>query len=206
MTSRALAPKSVHRLCRRIFLVSGFAAALTVLTAGQRVAASDDPAIVYVRDLGEDVMAILGDKAKGTFAEREAAFREVMARGFDLPLVARFVLGRHWKSATKEERVEFTSILLDFLARVYALRFDSYSYGGERFTVRSAIADESGDTIVRAQVVRPSGADPVGLDFRIRWKDGHPGSSTSMSKAPLCCTRIVSSSARSSIARASADS
>ena len=172
--SRALAPKSVHRLCRRTFLASGFAAALTVLTAGQRVAASDDPAIAYVRDLGDDVMAILGDKARGTFAEREAAFREVMARGFDLPLVARFVLGRHWKSATKEERAEFTSILLDFLARVYALRFDSYSYGGERFTVRSAIADESGDAIVRAQVVRPSGADPVGLDFRVRWKDGTP--------------------------------
>ncbi|MDE0050101.1 MAG: ABC transporter substrate-binding protein [Chloroflexota bacterium] len=119
-------------------------------------------------------MAVLGDKAKGTFAEREAAFRDVMARGFDVPLVARFVLGRHWKAATKEQRAAFTSILLDFLARIYTLRFDSYSYGGERFTVRSAIADESGGAVVRAQVIRSSGAEPVGLDFRVRWENGTP--------------------------------
>ena len=172
--SRVPGPKRALCLCRRTFLAAGLASALTVVIAGRRVKASDDPTIAYVRSLGEDVMAILGDKAKGTFAEREAAFRDVMARGFDVPLVARFVLGRHWKSATKEQRAEFTSILLDFLARVYALRFDSYSYGGEQFMVRSVIADESGDTIVRAQVVRLSGADPVGLDFRVRWKDGTP--------------------------------
>ena len=51
-------------------------------------------------------------------------------------------------------------------------RLASYSYGGEQFTVLSVISDESGDKIVRAQVARPSGADPVGLDFRVRSKDG----------------------------------
>ena len=56
---------------------------------------------------------------------------------------------------------------------MYASRFDAYSYGGEMFTVRSVIADDSGDTIVRARVARPSGADPVELDFRVRSKDGN---------------------------------
>lgn len=41
------------------------AAALTALTAGQRVAVSEDPAIAYVRGLGDAGMAILGDKARG---------------------------------------------------------------------------------------------------------------------------------------------
>ena len=62
--SGALAPKNVHRPCRRTFLVAGFAAALTALTAGQRAAVSEDPAIAYVRGLGDDAMAILGDKAR----------------------------------------------------------------------------------------------------------------------------------------------
>ena len=146
--------------------------ALTVAVGGQRAAASDDPAVAFVRGIGSDAIAILGDKANSTLAEREAAFREVMARGFDIPIVSRFVLGRHWRSATDEQRAEFSAIFLDFLARVYASRFDSYSYGGEQFTVLAVIADESGDTVVRAQVARPSGADPVELDFRVRAKDG----------------------------------
>ena len=148
-------------------------AALMVALGGMRAAASDDSSIAFVRSIGDDVIAILGDKANSTLAEREAAFREVMDRGFDIPTVSRFVLGRHWKSATNEQRAQFSAIFLDFIARVYASRFDSYSYGGERFTVRSAIADESGDTIVRARVARPSGADPVELDFRVRSKDGN---------------------------------
>ena len=165
--------KSLGRLSRRAVLVAALATAFTVAVRGQRVAASDDPAVAFVRSVGEEVIAILGNKDTSTFAEREAAFRDVMVRGFDVPLVTRFVLGRHWKSATDEQRSEFSAIFLDFLARVYASRFDSYSYGGEQFTVRSAIADESGDTIVRARVARPSGADPAELDFRVRTRDGN---------------------------------
>ena len=164
--------KSFNRLSRRSLMAGALVAALTVAVGGQRAAASEDPAVAFVRGIGSDVIAILGDKANSTLAEREAAFREVMARGFDIPIVSRFVLGRHWRSATDEQRAEFSAIFLDFLARVYASRFDSYSYGGEQFTVLATIADESGDTVVRAQVARPSGADPVELDFRVRAKDG----------------------------------
>ena len=161
------------RLSRRTFFAAGLIAAVVVAVGGQQATASDDPAIAYVQGLGDDVIAILNDRANTTLAKREAAFRGVIARGFDIRTVSRFVLGRHWTSATDEQRAEFSSLFPDFIAVVYASRFDSYSYGGEQFTVHSVIADESGDTIVRSQVARPSGADPVGLDFRVRSKDGN---------------------------------
>ena len=164
--------KRLRSLSRRTLMAAALIAAVVVAVGGQRAAASDDPAIAFVQGVGDDVVAILGNKDNSTFAEREAAFRDVMVRGFDVPLVTRFVMGKHWKLATYEQRAEFSAIFLDFLARVYASRFDSYSYGGEQFTVRSAIADESGDSIVRARVARPSGADPVELDFRVRTRDG----------------------------------
>ena len=170
--SRKSGLKRCNCLSRRTFLAAALIAVLIVASGGQRAAASDDPAVAFVQGIGDDVIAILVDKTNSSLAEREAAFRDVMARGFDIPTVTRFVLGRHWKSATDEQRAEFKAIFLHFIARVYASRFDSYAYGGERFTVRSAIADESGDTIVRSQVARPSGADPVMLDFRVRSKDG----------------------------------
>ena len=161
------------RLSRRMFFAAGLIAAVIVAVGGRQATASDDPAIAYVQGLGDDVIAILNDKANSTLAEREVAFRGVIARGFGIRTVSRFVLGRHWKSATDEQRAEFSSLFPDFIARVYASRFDSYSYGGEQFTVDSVIADESGDTIVRSQVARPYGTDPVRLDFRVRSKDGN---------------------------------
>ena len=164
--------RDVSRVSRRGLVVGALIAALTVAAGGARTAASDDAAVAFVQGIGNDVIAILGDKENSTLAEREVAFRDVMERGFDIPTVTRFVLGRHWRTATDDQRAQFSAIFLDFIARVYASRFDTYSYGGEQFTVRSAIADESGDTIVRSRVARPSGADPVELDFRVRSKDG----------------------------------
>ena len=171
--SRTSDLKRVNRLSRRTVLAAALIAALMVAVGGPRAAASDDPAVAYVQGLGNDVIAVLGGEAYSTFAEREAAFRDLVVRGFDIPTATRFVLGRHWNTATDEQRAEFSAIFLDFIARVYAIRFDSYFYGGEQFTVRSVIADESGDKIVRAQVPRPSGADPVEFDFRVRSKDGN---------------------------------
>lgn len=133
-------------------------------------AAGDDPAAAFIGALGDRTIQVLRDKARTSFAEREAAFRELMVEGFDIPMVGRFVLGRHWRTASEEQRREYARVFVDFIVRVYASRFDSY--GGERFTVEKVIPDESGDKIVRARIESPAGGDPITIDFRVRPKEG----------------------------------
>jgi phospholipid transport system substrate-binding protein len=157
-------------ISRRSFAAGAVAGALLVAILGPRAGAADDQAQAFIQDLGDRAIGVLKDKADSSFAEREAAFREVMVAGFDIPTVSRFVLGRHWKTATEQQRADYSAIFVDFIVRVYASRFDSY--GGEQFTVHSTIDDESGDKIVRGQIVRPSGGDPIGVDFRVRSRDG----------------------------------
>jgi phospholipid transport system substrate-binding protein len=157
-------------ISRRSFAAGAVAGALMVAIRGQRAGAADDPAQAFIQGLGDRAIGVLKDKADSSFAEREAAFREVMVAGFDIPTVSRFVLGRHWKTASEQQRADYKAIFVDFIVRVYASRFDSY--GGEQFTVRSVIDDESGDKIVRGQIVRPSGGDPIDVDFRVRSRDG----------------------------------
>ena len=144
-------------------------AVLLSATAGLRADTDEDPALTFIQGLGDQAVTSLRDNLDMPFEVREAAFRKVMVRGFDIPIVGRFVLGRHWRTATKEQRREYMSVFVDFIVRVYASRFDSY--GGELFTARSVIDDESGDKIVRAQIVRPSGGDPISVDFRVRKRD-----------------------------------
>ena len=158
-------------ISRRMFAAAVIAAAVLVSAiGGQRAGAADDPALTFIQSLGDRAIEVLQDKANTSFEEREAAFREVMVTGFNIPTVSRFVLGRHWKTATKQQRTDYSAIFVDFIVRVYASRFDSY--GGELFEARSAIHDESGDKIVRAQILRPSGGEPIDVDFRVREKDG----------------------------------
>ena len=158
-------------ISRRMVAAAVIAAAVLIsATTGQRAAASDDPALTFIQGLGDKAIEVLQDKANTSFEEREAAFREVMVTGFNIPTVGRFVLGRHWKTATKQQRTDYSAIFVDFIVRVYASRFDSY--GGELFEARSAIQDQSGDTMVRAQILRPSGGEPIDVDFRVRERDG----------------------------------
>ena len=157
-------------ISRRIFMaaVIGLAVLLSA-TSGPQASSGDDPALTFIQSLGDRAVEALRDNVNSSFEEREAAFREVMVKGFDIPIVGRFVLGRHWRTASKEQRKDYMAVFVDFIVRVYASRFDSY--GGELFTARSVIHDESGDKIVRAQIVRPSRGDPIGVDFRVRMRD-----------------------------------
>ena len=157
-------------ISRRIFTAAVIGLAVLLFATNEpRAGSSDDPALTFIQSLGDRAVEALRDNINNSFEEREAAFREVMVRGFDIPIVGRFVLGRHWRTASKEQRRDYMAIFVDFIVRVYASRFDSY--GGELFTARSVIDDESGDKIVRAQIVRPSGHDPIGVDFRVRMRD-----------------------------------
>ena len=157
-------------ISRRIFAAAAIGLAVLVFATGaSRASSNGDPALTFIQSLGDQAIEALRDNLDSTFEEREAAFREVMVRGFDIPVVGRFVLGRHWRTATREQRKDYMAIFVDFIVRVYASRFDSY--GGELFTARSVIDDESGDKIVRAEIVRPSGGDPIGVDFRVRMRD-----------------------------------
>ena len=157
-------------MSRRMFAAITCAAALLPVIGGRPVAASDDPAAAFIQDLGNRAIGVLEDKANSSFAEREAAFRDIMVAGFDIPLVARFVLGRHWKAASEQQRTAYSAVFVDFIVRVYASRFDSY--GGEQFVAGKVIQDESSDEIVRGRIVRPAGADPIKVDFRVRSTNG----------------------------------
>ncbi len=125
----------------------------------------------FIRDLGERAVSVLGDKENTTFAEREFAFRNILVEGFHIKTIGRFVLGRYWKRATEAQRQAYDDVFVDFIVRVYASRFDSYN--GETFEIMQAVESEiDGDTNVRTRIHRPSGGDPVGVDYRVRVIDG----------------------------------
>ena len=154
----------------RRYLTTSFAvvlAACLVSTPSSR-AEVDDP-VGFVERLGVDAIEMLADPAL-TERERTSEFRRILVAAFDLPTIARFVLGRHWRRATTEERHEFQSLLEDYIVTTYAARLGRYR--GETLAVGAARGNGESDILVASEIIPREGL-PVRVDWRVR---GEPGS------------------------------
>lgn len=141
-----------------------FAALLSVAAIGAPapLRAADDAA-GFISDLGQRTVQILAAKASET--EREAKFRTIFEEGFDVPAIARFVLGGYWRTASEAQRHDFMTLFEAYVIRAYAVRFNDY--GGEQLKVTLARAEDDQSSMVQSSIARPSGAPPIKVDWRV---------------------------------------
>lgn len=93
----------------------------------------------------------------------------VIEEGFDLPYIARIVLGRqHWKSLDRGQRSTMLETFSRLAVATYAGRFDGYS--GERFEVISERPLKRGRILVRSEL-RESDGNVVRLDYVLHQAD-----------------------------------
>lgn len=133
---------------------------------GPPAAAATDPS-VFMSEMWKRAVEILGKKAPQT--ERLVRFRELFQANFDGPGIARFVLGRYWRSASQDEQQEFLRLFEDYVVFVYGTRFSSLN--GETLKIRGNRAEDSG-VIVSTEMINPGGEAPVKIDWRLVTDNG----------------------------------
>jgi phospholipid transport system substrate-binding protein len=153
-------------MLRRSVLTAAFAMLAGLLAPAIPAAAAADPAAM-ISTLGSRALEVLGKGA--TQGQRTERFRELLREDFDVPGIARFVLGRYWNTATEEQRAEYVKLFEDYIAMAYATRLAEYT--GETFKVTGSRPDADG-AIVSSQIVRPGGAAPVKVDWRLTGRSG----------------------------------
>src|SRR5271165_1556126 len=142
-----MAPRSYRRLAftnrigrgwsRRFIL----ALALPLLVAAGAAAATpnveaDAKAAAFMNQLWNRALGLLNKKAPA--AERQAQFRELFHHDFDSPGIARFVLGRYWRTASPEQQQEFLKLFDDYVVYVYTARLSDFE--GEQFKINGSRA------------------------------------------------------------------
>src|ERR1700741_650519 len=99
-------------MLRRFLLTSLF-----VLIASASVAApptvNPADAVAFMNQLWGRAVEVLNKKTD--LAVREARVRELFHEDFDLPGIARFVLGRYWRTASPEEQQEFIKLFENYV-------------------------------------------------------------------------------------------
>ena len=148
-------------MTRRLFLtiVALLIGSAPLTTASNAVAAD---AGVFMNELWGRTVEVLSNKVPR--AERLARFRELYQQNFDGPGIARFVLGRYWRSASEQEQQEYLKLFQDYVVFVYGTRLSDFN--GERFKVRGSRTDESG-TIVSTDIISQKGDAPIKVDWRL---------------------------------------
>lgn len=146
----------------RLAYAAGFAIALAAWAPSGFAA---DNAVALITQFGDKTIQIFKDPLIGA-PERERGFRTLVDEYFDFPAIASFVLGRYWKTASGDERRQFTAAFEDHMVRAYVTRFSSYK--GEKFKVMPARLEGDSGTIVPAEIQRPGGQPSVVLDWKVQ--------------------------------------
>ena len=158
---------------RRTLLLT--AAAAAALLSAPALAATDLSA--FVNQLAQDAITTLS-KADPTDTARAAALKPILVKYFDMPDMAKHVLGAYWKKISPEQQEAFVAQFTNYMASVYGQRFKAYKGQklevkrvrdqGALATVFTAVAEGSEDAGARVDwEVKNDGPEPRVVDIRV---------------------------------------
>ncbi len=100
--------------------------------------------------------------------DRVEKFEVLLEDAFDLETVARFVVGRAWRSADEADRKLFLDLFQDFNVYNWSSQFDGY--GGQKLNVSKVIPDSDKGYFVETDIGNPDGK-PFVVTWRVRKAD-----------------------------------
>ena len=121
----------------------------------------------FIRSLAERAIEMLPAEEQ-TKEKRRDEFRSLFREGFAINGIARFVLGRYWRSAPEACRTEYMALFEDVTVNTWADRFSEYS--GQEFTVQDAVNAPSAHQDERAAIVRSKFFTDPRTSVRIDWR------------------------------------
>lgn len=104
-------------------------------------------------------------KSDAATAAKQSKLEHLFRSNVDIAWIAKFVAGKHWRSATAKQRVDYLKHYEAFLLKNYASRLTDYS--GQSYEITS-IRDEGDSEYVLAMELINVGEPNVVIDYRIR--------------------------------------
>ncbi len=123
-----------------------------------------ESATKLVDRLGKEAVKLLSDDSLDV-TEKRKEFDRLLARDFDMRLIGRFVLGKNWRAASKEEREEYLTVFQEYIVNTYQKRIGEYS--GENLNILKAKELNAKEQLVNSEIIRPNGP-AIKLDWRVR--------------------------------------
>ncbi|HEX5539711.1 MAG TPA: ABC transporter substrate-binding protein [Methylophilaceae bacterium] len=123
---------------------------------------------VLVKKTAEDVLAVVKsdkDIQNGDRQKIYALAEEKILPNFDFDRVSRLVLGKYWRSATKEQQAAFQREFRSLMLRTYATALSKYrdqTIDFKPFHMQPGATDVT----VESEIIQPGG-QPIGVDYTL---------------------------------------
>jgi len=154
---------------RRFYLIGilGLSIAMALQPSSSRAEVSGDKAEAFIAGLADQAIDAM-TMPNASQSDRIESFKVLLNENFAVKTIARYVIGRHWKKATKSQKEEYLNLFQELLAVTYANRFSEYA--GENLNVVKSSVSSAKDTVVHSQIVR-EGTQPVSVNWHVRSSD-----------------------------------
>lgn len=139
-----------------------------ILISSSAIADDGAKAKALIDKMGADAVSFLKDENLSK-SQKEAKFRKLLNKNFDMNTIARFALGKNWRSASPAQQKKYLKLFNDMIVRVYSARFNEYE--GQEFKVTSFRDTGKSDILVTSYIVPPQGSK-VQVDWRVRNRNG----------------------------------
>jgi phospholipid transport system substrate-binding protein len=149
---------------------------LAAVTAPEPPAGAADPAS-FIAGLDSRLERLVADTPP---EQRAPLYRDLLNENFDVPLIAHFVFGRYWRTASPAERAQLLGLFEDHLVQGYADRLTEYADGGWAPVILGCRVDPDG-AAVSSEVVLGRGPTqggrgaplaPIRVDWRLVAENG----------------------------------
>jgi phospholipid transport system substrate-binding protein len=146
-----------------LFLILG------LLLPQASLAGDQNGAKQFVEDLAGRVVAVLED-GKTDLNQKDVALKQIFEGNIAIDWVGRFVLGRHWRTATDPQKQSYIENYKSFIINSYVNRLKEYS--GEKFNILKAQDMGNAQYMLSTEILRPGGQPAVLVDYKIREEAG----------------------------------
>ncbi len=148
-----------------------FLTILLIIFSSQSFAQDADKAAAagkFVEEIGNKIVNIAGERNISEAKKRDKIIA-VIDGVIDSDWIARFVLGKNYKTANEQQRAKFTKLYREFMINTYGPKFKNYD--GRKFTVND-VMQQGGFFVAKAEFLPKDSNVPISVNFRVKEKNG----------------------------------
>jgi phospholipid transport system substrate-binding protein len=123
---------------------------------------------IFVEELGGNIIKIAGETGISEDKKRDKII-EIIDTAIDSNWIARFVLGKNYKTASDAQKEQFTQLYRNFMINTYGPKFKNYN--GRKFTV-TEVVEQKGFFLAKAEFLPKNSNIPILIDFRVNERKG----------------------------------
>jgi phospholipid transport system substrate-binding protein len=117
-----------------------------------------------------DTLRSQGDDIRTDQNKLVALMEDKVVPYFDFRLISGQVLGRYWRTASEQQRDQFTEAFQKLLTNTYAAVFGRYE--GQTVVVKAAQSTPNPDRVIVPTTVKSRGQPDIEVDYRLYLHDG----------------------------------